>query len=84
LDKAILMGEGQRLKEDGVDDAEDGGIGADAEGQRENGYNRKTATAIQLPQRITNILTQFSHAGFLLWTNYRWGDCMLRAKGGCG
>src|SRR5271170_6263710 len=30
------IGEGQSLQQDGVDDAEDGGVGADAEGERED------------------------------------------------
>jgi hypothetical protein len=54
------MREGQGLKEDGVDDAEDGRVGADAERQGENGdaapVHGKAAAAVQLPQCVTNIV----------------------------
>ncbi len=48
LHQAVLVREGKRLKQDGVDDAEDGGIGADAEGQGKNGHRREAAAVVQL------------------------------------
>ena len=36
-DELLRVGVRQRAKQDGVDDGEDGGVGADAEGEREDG-----------------------------------------------
>src|SRR6202000_3013325 len=40
-DEAIGVCERERAEDDGVDDAEDGGVGADAESERENGDERE-------------------------------------------
>ncbi len=50
----VLVGKG--MEEKRVDDAEDGGVGADAEGQGEDGDGREGRVAGKLPQRIAQIL----------------------------
>ena len=63
-DKKELLGIliGKRLEEDGVDDAENGGIGADAEGQREDGYESEAGILLQHAEREFQILKERGHS----------------------
>jgi hypothetical protein len=49
------MADGERAKEEGADQAEDDGIGADAEGERKNGNDRENGILTELPKAITSI-----------------------------
>ncbi len=53
--------EGQRAKEDGVNDAEDGGVRADAERQRENRDGSKPRRLRQHAQPVSQILPKRPH-----------------------
>jgi hypothetical protein len=55
-DQAIRLGIGQRPQQDAVDDAEDGGVGADAERDGQDGDDRKSGGVTNQSQRITNVL----------------------------
>ena len=56
----VGVGVGQRLQQDGVDDGEDGAVGADPEGEGENGGGREAGRAREgagaaagiLPERV--------------------------------
>jgi hypothetical protein len=52
---------GQRLERDGVNDAIDGGVGADAERQRGNGDEGEHRRAPQGPRRLFQIVKKHSH-----------------------
>ncbi len=54
-DQAIRIGIRQRTEEDRVDEAEDGGVGADTERQREDRGERETGIAPQHAQRVADI-----------------------------
>ena len=47
---------GQRLQDDGIDDAEDGGVGADAEGHRDDDGEGVARLLAQAPQPIAHVL----------------------------
>ncbi len=52
------------MKEDGVDNGEDGGVGADAESERENGDEREARAFLQHAHAAAQILTKCSgHLG---------------------
>ena len=60
VDQPIAIGHRQALQECGVDDGEDGGVGADAEGERQDGRERE---GWLLPQRaggIAEVLPEIS------------------------
>ena len=50
------IGHRQRAQQDSVNQREDGRVGADAEGQREDHSERESRRLAQLAQRVTNIL----------------------------
>ena len=52
----LRIGEWQRAQEQGVDDAEDGDVGADAEGQDEDGNEGESAVAAQGAEGVAEIL----------------------------
>ena len=52
----VRITEGQRAQQQCIDDAEDGCVGADAEGQNENGDQRESAIAAQRTKSIADIL----------------------------
>ena len=55
---------GQRTQQHGVHDAEDGGVGRDAEGKHEERDEREAAAAAETAQRVGDILTsRVQHAG---------------------
>ena len=52
------------MEEDGVDDGEDGGVGADAEGERKNGDEREARAFFQHANAAAQILAKSSgHLG---------------------
>ncbi len=61
LHQPVLVRKRQRLKQDGIDDAEDRRIGPDAQRQGQNRHHRKAAAPVQLAQRVTNILHEPMH-----------------------
>ena len=62
LHQPVLVRERQRLEQDGIDDAENGRIGADAQGQGENRHRRESLAAVQLAQCVPNILLESVHS----------------------
>ena len=61
--EAIGAGVGHRAEENGVDEAEDGGVGADADGQREDGESGKGGAATQLAEGVAEILGEGFECG---------------------
>ena len=61
VDHALGVFVGVRIEENAVDDAEDGGGGANAEHQGEDGADSKAGRFEELPKRETQILHQGSH-----------------------
>ncbi len=55
---AIRLGERQRLEQHGVDDAEDGGVGADAEGEREDGDGAVGGLLTQHPGAVDEVVPE--------------------------
>ena len=53
---------GEHAEEDGMHDAEDGGVGADAEGERGNDGDSKTGRHAQASNRKSKVLDDRSHA----------------------
>jgi hypothetical protein len=51
---------GQRPQQDRVDDAEDGGVGADAEGQRRDGDGREGAMLAEQTETMPDVLPEVS------------------------
>ena len=62
-DEEELLGTlvGQRLEENGVDDAENCGIRADAEGQREDGYEGEGGIFLQHAEGEFQVLKERGH-----------------------
>src|SRR6266853_6240868 len=58
---ARRVAEAERTKQNSVDDGEDGGVRADAEGERQNGDQSETGTLGQEAERVTKILQQSGH-----------------------
>ena len=56
--KLIRMRIGKRAKEDGIDDREDGGIGADAEGESKNRDKSKARRLAESSQRVADVLAE--------------------------
>ncbi len=54
----------QRAEEDGVDDAEDGGVGADAEREGEDGHEREAGRFAELAESEAEVVHGFSEGGF--------------------
>jgi hypothetical protein len=78
--EAVLVRVRHGLEQDGVNDAEDGGVGADSEGEGENGDGGETAAAIQLTQCVTNILAKLAHEGCLSMETFCMGAASARPK----
>ena len=55
------MGDGEALEEDGVGEQEDGGVGADAEGQGDEGDDRIAWGLTELAQRVAKIMGEGEH-----------------------
>ncbi len=60
-DEPIGMGIGQRIEEDAVHDREQGGIRADAEGERQDGHQRETRGPDEGANGVAQILEQCGH-----------------------
>ena len=59
--QAVGIAVGQRLEENAVDDAEDGGVGADPERQRDHRDGREARVPGQHAQAVPNVLEQDPH-----------------------
>jgi len=57
-DDPVGLGIGQRPEQQGVDDAEDRGVCADAEGEREDGHGCEAGRFGELPQGETEVVHQ--------------------------
>ena len=55
-DQLLRVGKGQRAQQQRVDDAEDGDVGADAEGENEDGDEGEAAVAAEGAEGVTEIL----------------------------
>ncbi len=58
LHQAVWLGVGERLQQNCVYDGEDGGVRADAQGQRGDRRSREAGTAAQHAKRVTYVLQQ--------------------------
>ncbi len=59
--ESIGLGEGERLHEDAVHHAEDRGVGADAQSERQERRDGERWCAAELSQRVHDVASQFSH-----------------------
>jgi len=59
--EVLRIAHGQRAQHDGVDQAEDCGIGSDAEGERNDCEGGKAGTLAQHAQAVADILKQTLH-----------------------
>jgi hypothetical protein len=66
LDEAVSIAEREWLKKDGMDDAEDCGVGANAESHDEDGDSREPGAFEQVPAGEFQILEQPQHDANLL------------------
>src|SRR5258706_6112181 len=57
----LRIGKGERPQQDGVDDAEDGGVGADTDRQAEHGDDGETRALEQHPEGKAKIADQGTH-----------------------
>ena len=60
-DQLIGLGIRHGRKQRGIDHGEDGGVGADAEGQRKHSCDGEARRLAQLPQRVAQILKNRLH-----------------------
>ena len=60
-DEAGWIAKGERAQEDGVYDAEDGGVRADAESEREDGDRGEAGAFCEEPEGVAKILQQSRH-----------------------
>ena len=79
-DELAAVGVGEGLEEDAVDDAEDGGGGADAQGQGEDRGEREAGRLPQLPERIEQILSQVLHRELQRNVGELYGSCWQFAR----
>ena len=85
-DEPVLLWEGQRAQKDGVDEGEDGGVGSDAEGERENGGDGEAGGFAELPEAEADVAADlFEHWDTSLGaiTFFDLGDTAEAAQG-CG
>jgi len=58
IDEAVPVGDGQPLQQRGVDQAEDRGVRADAEREREDGRDGKSRLFAQHPRRVAYVVPE--------------------------
>ena len=63
----LRLGVGERLEKNRVDDREDRGVRADAQGQRRQGDRGESRALAQSPDRIANVLQQGIHGARREW-----------------
>ena len=61
LHETIRIFVGQRAQQDRVDDAKDGGVGADAEGERDDRHGREAGVLRQHAQAVSHVLKKGTH-----------------------
>ena len=61
MTQAIRIGKRDRLQQDGVDDREDGGVGADAERQRGHGGQGEARALAEHAERVPEIFQKRFH-----------------------
>src|SRR5262249_56605626 len=62
VDQLLWIGKRQRLEQDGVDDAEHGGVGADAERERQDGRQREAGLPDEGADAVAEVLNESVHA----------------------
>jgi len=67
----VRIGIGERPEEQRVDDAEDGGVGADAERERGNGDEGESRRADQEARRVAEVLDEVSHSSLQTSSNVK-------------
>ena len=70
-DQTLRVRNGKETQQDSVHHAENGRVGADAEGQRNNGGGRERRTLCQHPGRKAQILQHRVHVRLLLFVSKR-------------
>ena len=61
LHQSARMRNAQRMKPEAVDEAEDSGAGADAEGESEHSRSGKARSTAHLAKCVANVTSQFAH-----------------------
>ncbi len=74
-DDRLGLGKGQRAEQDGIDDAEDGGVRADAQGEDGEGRKGKAGAFAQGSDGVHKMLEEFNHRWSLVG-----GRCMPDAS----
>src|SRR3982751_1051726 len=62
VDQFVRLGDGQRAEQNGVDDAEDRAVDADAEGEREQRDQREAGSLPEAPHGVADVLRQGFHS----------------------
>ena len=62
MDELSGVADRQRLQQHGVDDGEDGGVGADADGEGQDGGRREAAVLPQQAEGEAGVLEQAFHS----------------------
>ena len=65
-DQLLRMGIGKGLEQDAIDDAEDDGVGADADGQGEEGDGREHGSAAKPAHNLPELIDEDCHARYLV------------------
>ena len=68
FDELLWRSHGERAKHQRVDEAEDGGVGADAEREREDGHGRETGSPAHHPEGVPGVLPERFHGALLTWS----------------
>jgi len=79
--EAVWLGERQGTVEQGVDDREDGGIGADADREREDSHGGEPGAAGELAERVAEVLEHASDSGLRVRESSRPDPLSLRERG---
>jgi hypothetical protein len=83
LHDTVRLGIGERLKEDGVDDGEDSGVGSDAEGDGGDGGQGEGRACDEHAEGVAEVLPEINHDG-ATFDSGGWvvpGEYTLRAWG---
>ena len=67
----------QRLEQQGVDDAEDRGVGADADGQRPHDQQGQAEIAAERPDGVSQILQERGHHCSIFKWGFEWGQTQV-------
>jgi len=81
VDQPIAIGHRQALQECGVDDGEDGGVGADAEGERQDGGGGEAWPLPQHARGVAEILADVGQGGSSGYTRRDGRRCVRLTEG---